>query len=70
MIVKIEEDTMAWYVVAQDQDGTEHRIHCAEAAQVAEQFIEQRRQGRKVRIEEVDGKEIGASTFGIDGNIA
>jgi hypothetical protein len=56
---------MPWIVVANDPDWKEHRIPCNEASEVADQFVQQRRLGRTVRIEEDSGKEVAASEFGV-----
>lgn len=57
---------MAWYVIARDPDGKEHRVLCEDPKKVSDTFLEQRRAGRKVRIEEAGGKEVAAAQFGID----
>lgn len=59
---------MAWYVKARDPDGTIHPILCDDAKQVADHFVDQRKRGRKVWIEEVDGKKVAESAFGIEGS--
>ena len=57
---------MSWYVKAKDPDGTIHPILCDDAKQVADAFNDQRRRGRKVWIEETDGKAVAASRFGVE----
>jgi hypothetical protein len=57
---------MTWYVKAQDPDGTTHPILCDEPTQVAENFRDQSARGRKVWIEDHQGKVVKPSDFGID----
>ncbi|WP_133170115.1 hypothetical protein [Kumtagia ephedrae] len=61
---------MSWVVIAKEPNGTKHRIACETAAQVADQFVEQRRLGRTVTVEEAGGKEVSAAEFGIKGDTA
>jgi hypothetical protein len=61
---------MTWKLRARGPNGTTHEILCDTPQGVAENYMDQRARGRKVSIEDTNGKEIEPSFFGIEEDAA
>ena len=57
---------MTWKLRARGPDGIMHEILCDTPQGVAENYKDQRARGRKVLIEDANGKEVEPSFFGIE----
>jgi len=57
---------MTWYVKSRNDDGSINPILCDEREQVAENYRDQVARGRPVTIEDVQGRIVDPSHFGIE----
>jgi hypothetical protein len=57
---------MTWKLRARGPNGTIHEILCDTPQQVAENYNDQRARGRKVSIEDANGKVVELASFGLE----